>query len=91
MFAVEQVVALYPYKALREDELNFQKGMVINVLDKQDQAWWKGEVNGQTGMFPSNYVAPLSKFTSENASLQPSVPTSCKFLVIIQFRPARSF
>ncbi|XP_068698722.1 intersectin-1-like isoform X2 [Montipora foliosa] len=56
---LEQVLAMFPYTALNADELTFYKGSVINVLSK-DGEWWKGEMNGQTGMFPSNYVQPLS-------------------------------
>ena len=58
---VEQVVALYNYAAQHDDELTFAKASVINVLEKQDSDWWKGELNGLTGMFPVNYVAPLAE------------------------------
>ncbi|XP_076079653.1 intersectin-1-like isoform X1 [Mytilus galloprovincialis] len=57
---IEQVLAVYPYNAQHEDELTFHKDSVINVLNKDDPNWWKGEVNGQEGMFPSNYVGPLT-------------------------------
>lgn len=50
---------MFPYTAQKADELTFYKGSVINVMSK-DGEWWKGEMNGQTGMFPSNYVQPLS-------------------------------
>ncbi|KAL4232905.1 Intersectin 1 (SH3 domain protein) [Mactra antiquata] len=53
---VDHVIALYPYQAQHADELTFQKDAVINVLKKDDPDWWQGEYNGQTGMFPSNYV-----------------------------------
>lgn len=56
---LEQVLAMFPYTAQNSDELTFYKGSVINVVSK-DGEWWKGEMNGQTGMFPSNYVQPLS-------------------------------
>ncbi|XP_076392418.1 dynamin associated protein 160 isoform X5 [Megachile rotundata] len=57
---VERVMALYPYQAQNEDELSFEKGDVITVLAKQEAAWWKGELNGVSGVFPSNYVSPMS-------------------------------
>ena len=50
---------MFPYTAQNPDELTFYKGSVINVVSKEGE-WWKGEMNGQTGMFPSNYVQPLS-------------------------------
>uniref|UniRef100_A0A8C0XHL0 Intersectin-2 n=1 Tax=Castor canadensis TaxID=51338 RepID=A0A8C0XHL0_CASCN len=54
--AVCQVIAMYDYVANNEDELNFSKGQLINVMNKDDPDWWQGEVNGMTGLFPSNYV-----------------------------------
>ncbi|XP_076754423.1 dynamin associated protein 160 isoform X3 [Xylocopa sonorina] len=57
---VERVMALYPYQAQNEDELSFEKGDVITVIAKDEQQWWKGELNGVSGVFPSNYVSPMS-------------------------------
>uniref|UniRef100_A0A8C7FEG0 Intersectin 2 n=1 Tax=Oncorhynchus kisutch TaxID=8019 RepID=A0A8C7FEG0_ONCKI len=51
-----QVIAVYDYKAANEDEMSFSKGQMISVFDKNDPDWWKGEVNGITGLFPTNYV-----------------------------------
>lgn len=68
---VDQVIAVYPYAAQHDDELTFQKDSVINVISKDDDNWWKGEVNGQTGMFPANYVGPLTT--------SPPQDNTCKF------------
>ena len=54
------VLALYTYNALSADELSFHKGSVITVLGKEGE-WWKGEVNEKVGLFPSNYVQPLTE------------------------------
>ncbi|XP_035028516.2 intersectin-1 isoform X4 [Hippoglossus stenolepis] len=54
--AVCQVIGMYDYLAQNDDELAFQKGQVITVLNKDDCDWWKGELNGREGLFPSNYV-----------------------------------
>ncbi|KAM9840274.1 intersectin-2-like [Aulostomus maculatus] len=57
-----QVIAMYDYTAANRDELSFSKGQLINVLDKTNPDWWKGEVNGVTGLLPTNYV----KMTTES-------------------------
>ncbi|CAN7975328.1 unnamed protein product, partial [Ixodes persulcatus] len=57
----EQVRALFPFVAQHEDELSFQKGQVVTVLSKEDPSWWKGELGGHVGLFPSNYVEPLDR------------------------------
>ncbi|XP_036396037.1 intersectin-1-like isoform X2 [Megalops cyprinoides] len=54
--AVCQVIGMYDYIAQNDDELPFGKGQVINVLSREDPDWWKGELNGSVGLFPSNYV-----------------------------------
>ena len=53
----DEVVALYDYQAQRDDELSFVIHDVINVVDRSDGDWWRGQLRGQTGLFPSNYVA----------------------------------
>jgi endophilin-A len=49
------VVALYDYDATDDGELSFKEGDQIKVIDNSGD-WWMGELKGQTGMFPSNYV-----------------------------------
>jgi len=79
---VEQVVALYKYQKQNHDELSFEKGCVINVINKLDADWWTGELNGQTGVFPSNYVAPLSSVSESDT---PSASVTCE-LFSAQFK-----
>ncbi|XP_024147733.1 intersectin-2a isoform X2 [Oryzias melastigma] len=57
-----QVIAMYDYTAANQDELSFSKGQLINILDKTNPDWWKGEVKGVTGLLPTNYV----KMTTES-------------------------
>ncbi|KAL8173194.1 UNVERIFIED_CONTAM: Intersectin-2, partial [Gekko kuhli] len=66
-----QVIAMYDYTANNEDELSFSKGQLINVLNKDDADWWQGEINGMSGLFPSNYV----KMTTDSDPSQ-----QCHFL-----------
>ncbi|EDO29864.1 predicted protein, partial [Nematostella vectensis] len=55
----DTVVALYDFVAQEAGELNFKKGNHIEVLDKEDDNWWKGRVaeTGEEGLFPRNYVS----------------------------------
>ncbi|XP_060578833.1 abl interactor 2-like isoform X2 [Ruditapes philippinarum] len=55
---VEKVIAIYDYAADKEDELTFTENSVIYVLKKNDDGWYEGVLNGQTGLFPGNYVEP---------------------------------
>ncbi|XP_055086190.1 intersectin-2b [Periophthalmus magnuspinnatus] len=66
-----QVIAIYDYKAANGDELSFSKSQLINVLDKNDPDWWKGEINGVTGLVPTNYVR-LTTSDTEITQLYPN-------------------
>ncbi|KAI7894598.1 uncharacterized protein EV154DRAFT_542366 [Mucor mucedo] len=52
-----QVVALYDFEAVNAEELNIRQGDTILVTKKDDGGWWEGTLNGQTGIFPANYVS----------------------------------
>ena len=67
-------LALYSYTADNTDELTFYKGSVIVVLNKDDPDWWKGEMNGQIGLVPANYVQELDDLQSSITS------TRCKYI-----------
>lgn len=47
---VDQVVALFPYTAQNEDELSFLQGDVLVILDRDDPAWWRGQLKGQVSI-----------------------------------------
>uniref|UniRef100_A0A803YDD1 Intersectin 1 n=1 Tax=Meleagris gallopavo TaxID=9103 RepID=A0A803YDD1_MELGA len=75
-----QAQALYPWRAKKDNHLNFNKNDVITVLEQQDM-WWFGEVQGQKGWFPKSYVklisGPIRKSTSMDSGSSES-PASLK-------------
>ena len=50
------MIAAFDFEPQESGELRLRKGDVIKVLDKSDANWWRGECNGQEGMFPVPYV-----------------------------------
>ncbi|KAF9438958.1 SH3-domain kinase binding protein 1, partial [Entomortierella beljakovae] len=46
----------YDYEAKESGELSLEVGRVVTIIDSHDPAWWKGDLNGKIGSFPSNYV-----------------------------------
>ena len=38
------------------DELTFDECAIIYVIAKNEDGWWEGKCNGETGLFPGNYV-----------------------------------
>lgn len=56
--AAETCTALYDYTAQAAGDLSFTAGTVIQIIQRTADAngWWTGTANGQTGVFPGNYV-----------------------------------
>jgi len=55
-----QVKCLYDYQAQLPNELSFNAGDIIKVIKIANKDWWDGELNGKTGIFPSNYVETIN-------------------------------
>ncbi|XP_030711763.2 GRB2-related adapter protein 2 isoform X2 [Globicephala melas] len=53
--------ALYDFEALEDDELGFHCGEVVEVLDSSNPSWWTGRLHNKLGLFPANYVAPMTR------------------------------
>ncbi|KAF2731295.1 hypothetical protein EJ04DRAFT_499032 [Polyplosphaeria fusca] len=48
--------AIYDYEAAEDNELSFPEGATITEVEFPDEDWWLGHFNGQSGLFPANYV-----------------------------------
>lgn len=62
---ISKVKALYDFQASEPGELSFQKGDIITVLDTTYKDWWRGSLNGNTGIFPTNYVEKIAEPTPD--------------------------
>ena len=53
------VVALYPFNSGNPEELAFNKGDILEIIDQpqDDPDWWEARMtDGKTGLIPRNYV-----------------------------------
>lgn len=58
------VQTLYPFSSVTEEELNFEKGEVMEVVEKpeNDPEWWRCKNSrGMVGLVPKNYVTVLDE------------------------------
>ncbi|XP_062314640.1 SH3 and cysteine-rich domain-containing protein 3 [Osmerus eperlanus] len=49
-------LALYRFKAIEKDDLDFHPGDRITVLDDSNEEWWRGKMGEKTGYLPTNYI-----------------------------------
>ena len=61
-----QVKATYKYAAEDNDELSFESGEIIDVVqyedpEEQEEGWLMGirEISGEKGLFPANFTRPI--------------------------------
>jgi len=72
---IKVVRALYSYTAQSHDELTFQEGDVLYVIDQiADKNWWKAKCGQSVGLIPSNYgkyklISPLFKKNCFNSNI----------------------
>ncbi|XP_044224514.1 uncharacterized protein si:dkey-97a13.12 [Thunnus albacares] len=63
------VAAVIPYRSRWPKELDLNQGDLIQVLFKEDEAWWFGRLmNGNKGYFPAACVEPVQGGDSSRAT-----------------------
>ncbi|XP_033635307.1 SH3 domain-containing kinase-binding protein 1-like isoform X3 [Asterias rubens] len=61
-----EAVVTFDYEATQDDELTLKEGQIITNINMMEEGWWEGELNGQRGLFPDNFVE-LKKAVPEKA------------------------
>jgi hypothetical protein len=51
-----EALALYNFKPQRADDLSFNAGDRIMIVEKREDGWWLGKLGDKVGVFPQNYV-----------------------------------
>ncbi|GCB79777.1 hypothetical protein scyTo_0017007, partial [Scyliorhinus torazame] len=69
-------MAMYAYKPQKADELELRKGEMYRVIEKCQDGWFKGTSlrTGMSGVFPGNYVTPVSRAPFGAAQSKHAVP-----------------
>ncbi|XP_051565728.1 SH3 and cysteine-rich domain-containing protein 3-like [Myxocyprinus asiaticus] len=49
-------LALYRFRAIGKDDLDFHQGDRITVLDDSNEEWWRGKAGEKTGYLPMTYI-----------------------------------
>ena len=82
--SVSRAVAKFAYRASRDDELDIQKGDIVEVLEKEGDGWWRGRTGGREGWFPANYVEDKEVSPSPSPTRN-SGPIICRVVAMFGF------
>ncbi|KAG1150003.1 hypothetical protein G6F37_002172 [Rhizopus arrhizus] len=63
--AIQLGIVIQDYEAQNEQEVDLKKDDKVIIFER-DEHWTKGELNGKTGIFPSNHVEEYSTERSKN-------------------------
>ncbi|XP_060063303.1 SH3 domain-containing kinase-binding protein 1-like isoform X2 [Ylistrum balloti] len=67
---------VYSYDPEKDDELKLEVGDIVDILKQEEEGWWEGNVNGRTGVFPSNFVEEIEESEPEKTPEEkPAEPT----------------
>ncbi|XP_069754890.1 SH3 and PX domain-containing protein 2B isoform X3 [Narcine bancroftii] len=56
----ENFVVIYPYSARDNDEIDLERGAVVEVLQKNLEGWWKIRYQDREGWAPASYLKKAS-------------------------------
>ena len=75
----------FSYTADNNDELSLQLNDTVEIIDEEEEGWFRGRLNGKEGVFPSNFVEELPPETTpssvEPVAVETREPTSMSFLL----------
>ncbi|KAI7863313.1 hypothetical protein BDF14DRAFT_1845017 [Spinellus fusiger] len=67
--------ALYDYSGDDPStDLSFRQGQIIQVTEYVNNDWWKGNLEGKSGIFPQNHVKKIATPTPPKAK-RPTIPS----------------
>ncbi|XP_071316638.1 SH3 and PX domain-containing protein 2B isoform X2 [Trachinotus anak] len=55
----EKYSVIYPYSARDQDEIDLERGMIVEVIQKNLEGWWKIRYQGREGWAPASYLKKM--------------------------------
>ncbi|KAF4613907.1 hypothetical protein D9613_007853 [Agrocybe pediades] len=59
--SVPQAKALWAYRGDDADDLSFEAGDIVEIVEETNADWWMGRCHGKQGLFPSTYVERIAQ------------------------------
>eukprot|EP00045_Choanoeca_perplexa_P015594 m.198012 g.198012 ORF g.198012 m.198012 type:complete len:768 (-) comp17035_c0_seq1:2262-4565(-) len=76
--ANEKYITSASYKATNSDEIGFEKGVVVRVLEKKLDGWWRVEYQNKQGWAPGTYLQRLQQDEQLRVSPTPTNAEAAK-------------
>ena len=54
-------IVVHSMQALLDEEIDLVKGQVIRITEIIDKDWYRGEIDGKCGVFPSSFVQIINE------------------------------
>ncbi|EIE91065.1 hypothetical protein G6F46_008504 [Rhizopus delemar] len=54
--SLPQFKAIYPFKSQEQGEIAFEKGDILEIIEKDENGWWLARKDGIEGWVPNNYL-----------------------------------
>lgn len=67
--AEEWVMALFDFPGQTAEDLSFQKGAIIRVMEHVDAEWRRGRLEGREGIYPAAFTQPYQGRDQRNMML----------------------
>ena len=64
----------FQYEPAQDDELALEIGDSVEVLEDDEEGWWRGKLKGKVGMFPSNFVEVVKEEETPPSMPEPIQP-----------------
>ena len=75
----EEFITNNSYLAQNADELGFERGVIVLVLQKNYDGWWTCRYQGKEGLIPAAYLEPNTQDISKSGHMSLVMIVLCSY------------
>jgi hypothetical protein len=83
---MEQYRAIARFLGLGKNEVSFDEGQTVHVIDKNDNGWWLIQVGDKEGRAPGSYLEPIDQGSEEQEDHKP-VEHDLNYIAVADYLP----
>lgn len=78
-------LAIYDFEGENDKELTFSAGEVIALKSRENDEWFRGSLNGQSGIFPASYVEIIEDLCTKDGHAISSYTPVNSYIALYDF------